>query len=149
MEKRVTFKGWLPYLLVAPQLLVTFVFFFWPAGQAIWQSPSSPIRSGSMQFVGLGNFEYPARRPASIANRLPDHRRLLGSGHGRLDVVCALAGGSGRPAHQGIGRLSHASDLALCRGAGGGRRAVAVHVQHPRRHGRLVSRQLGYDWNHV
>ena len=35
MEKRVTFnERWLPYLLVAPQIVVTLVFFFWPAGQA-------------------------------------------------------------------------------------------------------------------
>ena len=28
----------LPFLLLAPQLLVTFVFFYWPASQAVWQS---------------------------------------------------------------------------------------------------------------
>jgi sn-glycerol 3-phosphate transport system permease protein len=39
MEKRVTFhERWLPYLLVAPQMIITLVFFFWPSGQAIWQS---------------------------------------------------------------------------------------------------------------
>jgi len=38
MEKRVSFKGvLLPLLLVLPQLVVTAVFFFYPAGQAIWQ----------------------------------------------------------------------------------------------------------------
>lgn len=60
MEKRVTFKGlWLPLLLVAPQAVVTAVFFFYPAGQAIWQSLFIPDPFGlSMQFVGLGNFEY-------------------------------------------------------------------------------------------
>ncbi len=60
MEKRVTFKGiWLPLLLVAPQVAVTAVFFFYPAGQAIWQSLFIPDPFGlSMQFVGLGNFEY-------------------------------------------------------------------------------------------
>ena len=60
MEKRVTFKGiWLPLLLLAPQVLVTAVFFFYPAGQAIWQSLFIPDPFGlSMQFVGLGNFEY-------------------------------------------------------------------------------------------
>ena len=36
MERCVVFPGWLfPVLLLAPQLAVTFVFFFWPAGQAI------------------------------------------------------------------------------------------------------------------
>ncbi|MFZ7089987.1 sn-glycerol-3-phosphate ABC transporter permease UgpA [Primorskyibacter sp. 2E233] len=60
MEKRVTFKGlWLPLLLVLPQLLITAVFFFYPAGQAIYQSLFIPDPFGlSMQYVGLGNFEY-------------------------------------------------------------------------------------------
>ncbi|KAB2912200.1 MAG: sn-glycerol-3-phosphate ABC transporter permease UgpA [Hyphomicrobiaceae bacterium] len=39
MEKRAIFGGKaLPYLLLAPQLLVTLVFFYWPASQALWQS---------------------------------------------------------------------------------------------------------------
>ncbi len=60
MEKRVTFKGiWLPLLLVLPQLVVTAVFFFYPAGQAVYQSLFIPDPFGlSMKWVGLGNFEY-------------------------------------------------------------------------------------------
>lgn len=60
MEKRVTFKGiWLPLLLVLPQILITAVFFFYPAGQAIYQSLFIPDPFGlSMQWVGLGNFEF-------------------------------------------------------------------------------------------
>ena len=60
MEKRVTFKGiWLPLLLVLPQIAITAVFFFYPAGQAIWQSLFIPDPFGlSMQWVGLGNFEF-------------------------------------------------------------------------------------------
>lgn len=39
MQRRVVFDGKvLPYLLLAPQLLITIVFFFWPAGQAVYQS---------------------------------------------------------------------------------------------------------------
>src|SRR5882672_11858290 len=39
MEKRAIFGGrMLPYLLLGPQLLVTLVFFYWPASQALWQS---------------------------------------------------------------------------------------------------------------
>ena len=39
MEKRVVFQSkWLPYALVAPQIAVTVVFFFWPAVQAVWYS---------------------------------------------------------------------------------------------------------------
>ena len=60
MEKRVTFKGWLlPMLLLLPQVIVTAVFFFYPAGQAVWQSLFIPDPFGlKSQFVGLGNFEY-------------------------------------------------------------------------------------------
>ncbi|MEQ9476786.1 sn-glycerol-3-phosphate ABC transporter permease UgpA [Marinovum algicola] len=60
MEKRVTFKGrWLPLLLVLPQIAITTIFFFYPAGQAIWQSLFIPDPFGlSMRWVGLGNFEF-------------------------------------------------------------------------------------------
>ena len=60
MEKRVTFKGWLlPLCLIAPQVFISAVFFFYPAGQAVWQSLFIPDPFGlSSQFVGLENFEY-------------------------------------------------------------------------------------------
>ena len=60
MEKRVIFKGWmLPALLLLPQIVITAIFFFYPAGQAIWQSMFVPDPFGlKTQFVGLGNFEY-------------------------------------------------------------------------------------------
>ena len=65
MEKRVTFRGWLlPVLLLTPQVAVTLVFFFWPAGQAVWQSLFIPDPFGlSAQFVGLGNFEFLLKDP--------------------------------------------------------------------------------------
>ena len=58
MEKRVTFRSaWLPYLLVAPQLAITIVFFFWPASQAIFQSVQQQDPFGiTVEFVGLENF---------------------------------------------------------------------------------------------
>jgi sn-glycerol 3-phosphate transport system permease protein len=38
MEKRVVFKSWwLPYALLAPQIAITVIFFFWPAFQALYQ----------------------------------------------------------------------------------------------------------------
>ncbi|MCY3878566.1 MAG: sn-glycerol-3-phosphate ABC transporter permease UgpA [Rhodobacteraceae bacterium] len=60
MDKRVTFRGWLlPAALVLPQLAVTAVFFFYPAGQAVWQSLFIPDPFGlKSQFVGTGNFEF-------------------------------------------------------------------------------------------
>lgn len=59
MEKRVIFQNrWLPYVLVAPQLLITLVFFFLPAGQAIEQSVMMQDAFGlSNEFVGLANFQ--------------------------------------------------------------------------------------------
>ena len=58
MEKRVAFRSrWLPYVLVAPQLAITIVFFFWPASQAIVQSVQQQDPFGiSVEFVGLDNF---------------------------------------------------------------------------------------------
>jgi sn-glycerol 3-phosphate transport system permease protein len=39
MQKRAVFgHRILPYALIAPQLAITFVFFYWPASQAVWQS---------------------------------------------------------------------------------------------------------------
>ena len=49
----------LPLALLAPQVLVTAIFFFWPAGQAIYQSAFIPDPFGlKSQFVGMGNFEF-------------------------------------------------------------------------------------------
>lgn len=58
MEKRVVFRSaWLPYLLVAPQIAITVVFFFWPAVQAFWYSFLLQDAFGlKTQFVGLQNF---------------------------------------------------------------------------------------------
>ncbi|HLT99566.1 MAG TPA: sn-glycerol-3-phosphate ABC transporter permease UgpA [Burkholderiaceae bacterium] len=59
MEKRVVFNHkLLPYLLVAPQLVITVVFFFLPAGQALWQAFHLEDPFGlSSEFVGLQNFQ--------------------------------------------------------------------------------------------
>jgi sn-glycerol 3-phosphate transport system permease protein len=59
MEKRVWFKStWLPWLLLAPQVAVISVFFFWPAGQALLQSLQQQDAFGtSVQWVGLENFQ--------------------------------------------------------------------------------------------
>ncbi|MGE5339216.1 MAG: sn-glycerol-3-phosphate ABC transporter permease UgpA [Gemmatimonadota bacterium] len=58
MEKRVVFRSrWLPYALVAPQLAITVVFFFWPAGETVYESLLLQDPFGtSVQFVGLDNF---------------------------------------------------------------------------------------------
>ncbi|HEX4885222.1 MAG TPA: sn-glycerol-3-phosphate ABC transporter permease UgpA [Casimicrobiaceae bacterium] len=58
MEKRVVFRSsWLPFALLAPQLAVTVIFFFWPAGQALFQSMLQQDPFGiNVEFVGFDNF---------------------------------------------------------------------------------------------
>jgi len=58
MERRTIFPGTVfPMLLVLPQLLLTGVFFLWPAGQAIWSSMTRADPFGiRTQFVGSENF---------------------------------------------------------------------------------------------
>ncbi len=58
MEKRVLFRSRaLPWLLIAPQLAIVGVFFFWPTGQALYQSVLSQDAFGTTtEFVGLENF---------------------------------------------------------------------------------------------
>ena len=60
MEKRVVFKNKvLPYILVAPQIIITLVFFIWPAVMALYQSVLQEDPFGlSSVFVGLENFKY-------------------------------------------------------------------------------------------
>ena len=58
MEKRVVFNSrWLPWLLLAPQVVVITLFFFWPAAQALLQSVQQSDAFGtSVEWVGLENF---------------------------------------------------------------------------------------------
>ena len=58
MEKRVRFRSaWLPWLLVAPQMAIVLVFFFWQAALALYQSLLQQDAFGtSTEFVGLENF---------------------------------------------------------------------------------------------
>ncbi|WP_108126498.1 sn-glycerol-3-phosphate ABC transporter permease UgpA [Saccharospirillum mangrovi] len=54
----------LPYLLVAPQLIITLVFFIWPAGQAFYQSFRVEDAFGfSTEFVWFENFIYLLSEP--------------------------------------------------------------------------------------
>jgi sn-glycerol 3-phosphate transport system permease protein len=69
-EKRVVFRStWLPWLLVAPQMAVVLVFFFWPAGQALYQSVLLQDAFGtSTEFVGLQNFKQLFADPTYLAS---------------------------------------------------------------------------------
>src|SRR6266581_3430423 len=59
MIKHVVFRSkLLPYLLVAPQIAITLIFFIWPAAQAVKQSVFiEGAFGGNAQFVWLENFE--------------------------------------------------------------------------------------------
>jgi len=59
MEKRAIFGGrWLPYALIAPQIAITLIFFFWPASQAVWQSFLLQDAFGlSTDFVWFENYQ--------------------------------------------------------------------------------------------
>jgi sn-glycerol 3-phosphate transport system permease protein len=68
MHKRVIFRSkLLPYLLVAPQIIVTLVFFMWPAGQALVQSVLREDAFGlKTEFVWFDNFKRVFSEPAYL-----------------------------------------------------------------------------------
>ncbi|MEO3388380.1 sugar ABC transporter permease [Mesorhizobium sp. CAU 1741] len=59
MEKRVTFSNtWLAAALILPQMLLVFVFFYWPTGEALyWAFTLEPPFGGTNEWVGLYNFD--------------------------------------------------------------------------------------------
>jgi len=70
VEKRAFFRSrWLPYALVAPQLAITIVFFFLPAGEALYQSVLLQDAFGAnTEFVGLENFRTLFNDPGYLAS---------------------------------------------------------------------------------
>jgi len=70
VEKRARFTStWLPYALVAPQLLVTILFFFWPALQALYQSLLlQDAFGGYSEFVWFDNFQTLFADPTYLAS---------------------------------------------------------------------------------
>lgn len=83
MERRTLFPGRaLPALLILPQLLLTAVFFLWPAGEALTDSVTQQDAFGlSTQFVGFANFAALFADP------------LYWAAVGRTVVFCALVSG--------------------------------------------------------
>ena len=75
MEKRAVFPHRvLPYVLLAPQIAVTLLFFFWPASQALYQSLLLQDAFGlSTRFAGLDNFRS-LSPTATIFTRWPSPR---------------------------------------------------------------------------
>jgi sn-glycerol 3-phosphate transport system permease protein len=58
--RKIGFKGKiLPLALIAPQIAITLVFFYWPASQAVWQSFLIQDAFGTTtEFVWLENYEF-------------------------------------------------------------------------------------------
>ena len=93
VEKRVRFKSWwLPWVLLAPQVAVITIFFFWPAGQALLQSLQQQDAFGaSIEWVGLDNFRRLFDDPGYIASiRITAQFSILVAGLGLL-LSLALA----------------------------------------------------------
>ena len=80
VNARVTFPNKvLPYLLLAPQIAITLVFFFWPASQAIYQSMLREDPFGlKLALRRARQFQARARRP-ELPQFGAGHRRLLAS----------------------------------------------------------------------
>jgi sn-glycerol 3-phosphate transport system permease protein len=59
VEKRVTFSNhWIAAALIAPQLLLIFVFFYWPSGEALyWAFTLERPFGGGNEWVGSYNFD--------------------------------------------------------------------------------------------
>ncbi len=65
MQRRTIFRNkFLPYVLLAPQLAITIAFFFWPAGQAVYQSLLIEDPFGLYrEFVWFENFQIVLSNP--------------------------------------------------------------------------------------
>jgi sn-glycerol 3-phosphate transport system permease protein len=85
----------LPYLLVLPQVLVTLVFFFWPAGKSLYLSVfKSPPFGGRDVYVGFDNFTALFTSPeyyTSVINSFVFSALVTALGVGGGLVVAALA----------------------------------------------------------
>src|SRR6266545_3733740 len=90
MEKRSIFTHRsLPYVLLVPQIIITFVFFYWPAGQTLWQSFLLQDAFGlSTAFIWFENYYELFRQPdyyQTIATTL-----VFSSAVALLSLSCAL-----------------------------------------------------------
>src|SRR6267378_2045233 len=73
MEKSAVFYSkLLPYALLVPQLIITLVFFYWPASQAVWQSFLREDAFGlSSEFIGLENYQALFAQPEYYKSMAP------------------------------------------------------------------------------
>lgn len=150
MEKRVAFRSrWLPWLLMAPQIVVILVFFFWPAAQAILQSLQQQDAFGtSVEFVGLDNFRHLFDDPSYIESfKTTAVFSVLVAGIG-LSLSLALAVFADRIIHGG---MFYKTMLILPYAVAPSVAAVVWVFMFSPSLG-VVSYalgKLGFDWNHL
>jgi sn-glycerol 3-phosphate transport system permease protein len=149
-EKRVVFRStWLPWLLVAPQMAVVLVFFFWPAGQALYQSVLQQDAFGtSTEYVGMQNFRQLFADETYLASfKTTAMFSLLVAGTG-LSVALLLAVCANRVIH---GAMAYKTLLIWPY-------AVAPVIAgvlwvfmfaSPMGVVSFTLNRLGYDWNHL
>ncbi len=147
--KNVIFKHpWLPYALIAPQLIITFVFFFWPASQAVYQSVLVQDPFGlKTQFVWFDNFITLFEDPlywASVKTTLifAFSTTVLSLGLSLLLAIAADSVVRGRTAYQGILIWPYAVAPAVA--------GILWWFMFNPTVGILAyaANQMGYEWNH-
>ncbi len=141
---------WLPYLLVAPQLIITLIFFIWPAGEALWYSLQSVDPFGlSSQFVGLDNFVALFHDPL-LSGLLLDDDKIQHPGHRQRFADFAVLSRRwssyvvrGSRFYQTLMLLPYAVAPAVAA-------VLWIFLFNPGRG--LITHflgELGYDWNHA
>ena len=95
--KRVQFEhSPIPYLFIAPQIVIIVVFFLWPAAQAIYQSFLLEDAFGlSSQFVWFKNYSDTVLSNSLAAGRRL-YRHILNLGDDPVAGDCPTVGGEGQ-----------------------------------------------------
>ncbi len=150
MEKRVLFRSaWLPWVLMAPQLVIISVFFFWPAGQALVQSFQIQDTFGfSNEWVGFENFKNLFNDPGDLASfKTTAVFSLLVAGLG-IGISLILAIFADRIVR---GALAYKTALLLPYAVAPAVAGVLWLFMFSPTLGVLsyALRQWGYDWNHL
>lgn len=150
MEKRVLFRSaWLPWVLMAPQLVIISVFFFWPAGQALVQSFQIQDTFGfSNEWVGFENFKNLFNDPGYLASfKTTAVFSLLVAGLG-IGISLILAIFADRIVR---GALAYKTALLLPYAVAPAVAGVLWLFMFSPTLGVLsyALRQWGYDWNHL
>ena len=133
----------LPYLLLAPQIIITLVFFIWPAAEALFQSVMVENTFGTAsKFVWFENFIYILEDSnyiysIQITAIFAVATTLTSMGFSLLLAV------TGRSSNQGSYFLQNISNLALCRSSCYSWYSVVLYVQPQCRDTCLLSSEYG------